>query len=185
MNNKKLFKIGNHVAVIDDTVKGKVIEVNGNQIIIQTDDGFNYHCKTNELILIGDLESHLNNDNFLEFINENEESKPKMTIIKKDSLKNQAPPMEVDLHIHHLTNTTRGMSNFDMLTLQIKTAEQQLKFAISKKIQRVVFIHGKGEGVLKEELNFLFKKYPVKHYEASFLKYGQGATEVYIYQNFK
>ena len=49
----------------------------------------------------------------------------------------------------------------------------------------MVFIHGKGEGVLKLELEFLFKNYNVKWYEASFKKYGLGATEVYIYQNAK
>ncbi|MEN8186153.1 MAG: Smr/MutS family protein [Bacteroidota bacterium] len=185
MSDKYAFNIGDHVAVIDDTIKGKVIEVNKDQILIQTKEGFNYRCRPDELILSGNLDLHLKNDHFLEFLDKNEDSKPKKKIVKKVSLKKQIPPMEVDLHIHHLTKTTKGMSNYDMLTLQLKTAEQQLKFAISKKIQRVVFIHGIGEGVLKEELDFLFQKYPVKYYEASFQKYGQGATEVYIYQNFK
>ena len=47
-----------------------------------------------------------------------------------------------------------------------------------------MFIHGVGEGVLKEELHYLFNKYEnVKHYDANYQKYGLGATEVYIYQN--
>ena len=40
-----------------------------------------------------------------------------------------------------------------------------------------------GEGVLKSELQALLNKYPVKHYDASYKKYGLGATEVYIFQN--
>jgi dsDNA-specific endonuclease/ATPase MutS2 len=47
----------------------------------------------------------------------------------------------------------------------------------------VIFIHGIGEGVLKRELQYLLKKYPVDFYDASYQKYGLGATEVYIYQN--
>jgi DNA-nicking Smr family endonuclease len=92
--------------------------------------------------------------------------------------------MEVDLHIHQLTTKSRGMSNYDMLNLQLETAKRQLEFAMSKRIQKVVFIHGVGAGVLKEELKYLFGRYEnVKYYEADYQKYGLGATEVYIYQN--
>ena len=92
--------------------------------------------------------------------------------------------MEVDLHIHHLTNSTKNMSNFEMLNLQLDTARSQLEFAIRKRIQKVVFIHGVGQGVLKAELETLLSRYNnVNFYEASFSEYGAGATEVYIYQN--
>lgn len=92
--------------------------------------------------------------------------------------------MEVDLHIHQLVQSTKGLSNFDMLNLQLDTAKRQLDFAIRKRIQKVVFIHGVGEGVLKEELHYLFKKYDnIKFYDAEYQKYGLGATEIYIYQN--
>jgi hypothetical protein len=50
----------------------------------------------------------------------------------------------------------------------------------------VVFIHGVGEGVLKIELEYLFRRYEnVKYYDADYQKYGLGATEVYILQNIK
>ena len=53
-----------------------------------------------------------------------------------------------------------------------------------KRIQKVVFIHGVGEGVLKLELEYLFKRYDnLKFYDANYQKYGLGATEVYIYQS--
>jgi len=66
--------------------------------------------------------------------------------------------------------------------LQLDTARRQLEFAIRKRIQKVVFIHGVGEGVLKTELEYLFGRYNVKYYDADYQKYGLGATEVYIYQ---
>ena len=92
------------------------------------------------------------------------------------------PPMEVDLHIQHLVKSTKGMQNYDMLTLQLDTAKYKLEFAIRKRIPRIVFIHGVGEGVLQKELEYLFAKYPVRITEASYQKYGLGATEVYILQ---
>ena len=91
--------------------------------------------------------------------------------------------MEVDLHINQLIDSTRGMDNFDILTIQLDTAKHKLEFAIRNRIRRVVFIHGVGEGVLKTELEYLFNKYHVDFYDAPYQKYGLGATEVYIFQN--
>ena len=94
------------------------------------------------------------------------------------------PTMEVDLHINQLVKSPKSMSNHDILTLQLDTARHKLDWAISKRIQKVVFIHGVGEGVLKIELEYLFGRYDnVKFYDANYQKYGLGATEVYIYQN--
>lgn len=76
------------------------------------------------------------------------------------------------------------MSNYDILTLQIDTAKHQLEFAMRKRIQKIVFIHGVGEGVLKAELDFLLGRYDnLKFYDADYQKYGVGATEVYFFQN--
>ena len=91
--------------------------------------------------------------------------------------------MEVDLHINKLVKSTRGLDNYDMLNLQLDTAKRKVEFAIQKRISKIVFIHGVGEGVLKSELQSLLNKYPVKHYDASYKQYGLGATEVYVFQN--
>lgn len=76
------------------------------------------------------------------------------------------------------------MSNHEMLNLQLDTARHKLEFAMRKRIQKVVFIHGVGEGVLKMELDYLLSRYSnLKYYDADYKKYGLGATEVYIFQN--
>ena len=50
---------------------------------------------------------------------------------------------------------------------------------LSKKIQRIVFIHGVGEGVLKLEMEYVLKRYEdLTYYDADYQKYGFGATEV-------
>jgi hypothetical protein len=182
------FKIGDSVAVLDDVIKGKVIAVHQNKIVIETTDGFPFDFLPNELVVIKESQAELSkysdisNDGLLEKIDES--SIKKNTPKFKSSLKEEKmPPMEVDLHIHQLTETTRGMDNYDMLNLQIETAKHKIEFAIRNKIPKIVFIHGVGAGVLKTELDFLFKNYHIDAYAASFKKYGLGATEVYIYQN--
>jgi len=77
------------------------------------------------------------------------------------------------------------MSNFEKLSLQLKVARKELETAIAKKHPKIIFIHGRGAGVLKSELKSLFDTYNVDFQDASYIEYGQGATEVIIYQNKK
>ena len=88
----------------------------------------------------------------------------------------------VDLHANALLDTTAGMSAGDILNYQLDVFRRTLKENASKKGQRIVFVHGKGEGVLRRALiNDLV--YRFKHYtyqDASFQEYGYGATQVTI-----
>lgn len=176
-------EIGHKVAVLDDVIKGKVVAINNTSVSVETQDGMVFNFEEKELVRI-DREQHeltkfsdINNELLKEKIGN---SKPKKNLFKKQ---NKEVIMEVDLHINQLVKTVRGLDNYDMLNLQLDTAKRKVEFAIEKRISKIVFIHGVGEGVLKSELQSLLNKYPVKYYDASYKKYGLGATEVYIYQN--
>lgn len=90
--------------------------------------------------------------------------------------------IEVDLHINQLLDSTAGMSPSDMLNVQIDEFRKVMDANINKKGQKIVFIHGKGEGVLRnalsKELNYRYKHCDVQ--DASFREYGFGATQVTI-----
>lgn len=180
----RTFEEGEKVEVIDDNLKGVVVAISDHLITVRTDEGFQMDFTASELIH-SEHEKAIKVTNFeaarMKGIKE-QVVKPK---VKKISPKERnKATMEVDLHIHQLVPSSKGMSNYDMLNIQMETAKRQLEFAMRKRIQKVVFIHGVGEGVLKEELYFLFKRYEnVKFYDADYQKYGLGATEVYIYQN--
>lgn len=92
------------------------------------------------------------------------------------------PIVEVDLHINQLLDSTAGMSNADMLTFQLNKFHEVLASYANKKGQKIVFIHGKGDGVLRKaietELKTRYKNY--FHQDASFKEYGFGATMVTI-----
>ncbi|WP_422861006.1 Smr/MutS family protein [Flagellimonas sp. S174] len=176
------FGVGDKVEVLDDSVQGVVEAVNGDLIKVLLEDGFSMEYEASELVKVGGAIT-VTNFEAAKVKTEKEIPKKKNLATVKPKERNM-PKMEVDLHIHNLVKSTRGMSNFDMLNIQMETAKRQLDFAIKKRIQKVVFIHGVGEGVLKEELYYLFKKYDnLKFYDAEYQKYGLGATEVYIYQN--
>lgn len=178
------FDIGDKVAVLDDTITGRVVQTSRDQITIETTDGFPLNFMPSELVKIRSKDSFKISNMEVARVKADKEP-PKRNSSKPQKPKERyAPKMEVDLHIGQLVTSSKGLTNFDMLNLQLETAQRQLEFAIRKRIQKVVFIHGVGEGVLKEELNYLFKRYEnVKFYDADYQKYGMGATEVYILQN--
>lgn len=88
----------------------------------------------------------------------------------------------VDLHASELLDDMRGLSNADILNYQVDRFREVMDANARNKGQRIVFIHGKGEGVLRQalmkELNHRYKGHQVQ--DASFREYGFGATQVTI-----
>lgn len=179
-------QIGDTVEAIDDAISGTVTKIDGQNIFIEDENGFEFQFEITELMLKqskSDIETAIYNAD-LESVKREKEDKKRRPNTKVKPKERQAPKFVVDLHIHHLTDSTRGMTNFDMLNLQLDTARGQLEFAIRQRIPKVVFIHGVGEGVLRQELETLFGRYNnVEHYDADYKTYGLGATEVRIFQN--
>lgn len=176
-------EIGNKVAVLDDVITGVVTNISGDMISVRDKDGMVYQFMRSELVKI-DIEQReltkytdINNAILKEKLASGTPKSKKFIKHRNEVV------MEVDLHIEKLIKSTKGLDNYDMLTLQIDMARRKLEYGIQKKIGKIVFIHGVGEGVLKTELQFLFSRYPVSYQDASYQKYGLGATEVYIYQN--
>lgn len=105
--------------------------------------------------------------------------KKKRSRIETEVIKNGI--VEVDLHIHELLDDTSGMNNADMLNYQMEVFNKKIGQYRDKKGQKIAFIHGKGNGVLKNEiLRTLKREVKLDYYDASFQQYGFGATMVVI-----
>ncbi len=91
-------------------------------------------------------------------------------------------PLVIDLHISELLDDTRGLSNADILNLQVDTFRKVMDENLRNAGKKIIFIHGKGEGVLRQalmkELNYRYKGHDIQ--DASFREYGYGATQVTI-----
>lgn len=178
MKAKNNFRIGDRVSVINDTMTGKVDKIDQDNITIECPDGFLYTFDSKELIASKEWNPLIRPDMKEKGASTNRK-KERYTSRKGNIVK------EVDLHIHELIDSEKGMSSYDKLSLQLKTAQKELELAIDKKQQKIIFIHGRGEGILKKELRILCSKYPVEYHDASYTEYGMGATEVIIFQNKK
>ncbi len=101
----------------------------------------------------------------------------------KDAKKHLEPARSVvDLHIEKLTDDWNQMSNFEMLTLQLKTFEKFYDLAVAHRQPWLIIIHGVGEGRLRDEIHDALRlkkdvSYFVNQYHPS---YGYGATEIFF-----
>ncbi len=117
-------------------------------------------------------------DDFKQLVKEKSAAETPVKVQKKK------PSDEVvfDLHINELLDQPEGLSNREILEIQLEKVESEMNNAIRDHVKRIVFIHGVGQGVLKQEvanvLNRKFKKY--YYQDASFKEYGYGATMVIL-----
>ena len=88
----------------------------------------------------------------------------------------------VDLHIEKLSNSWEHLSNFEILTIQLKEFEKWFDLSVAHIQPSLIVIHGVGTGKLKDEIHEILKtkkqvRYFVNQYDARF---GYGATELFF-----
>ena len=87
----------------------------------------------------------------------------------------------VDLHIGELVDNILGMSSHDMLNTQIDYFKKTLESAVANDYEKVTFIHGVGNGVLKNAIIKELENYEgIENRMASISKFGVGALDVLI-----
>lgn len=91
----------------------------------------------------------------------------------------------IDLHIEKLVDDFSGMSNFEILTLQLKEFEKWFAIAYANRLSNFFVIHGIGTGKLRGEIHEILKvKHEVDHFYNNYdPRFGYGATEIFFKYN--
>jgi hypothetical protein len=93
------------------------------------------------------------------------------------------PPLSViDLHIEKLSDDWKHLSNYEILSLQLKTFEKYYDLALAHIQPTLTVIHGVGEGRLRDEIHDILRlKKEVKSFVNQYHPlYGYGATEIFF-----
>lgn len=87
-----------------------------------------------------------------------------------------------DLHIEKLRDDYQFLSKGEILEIQLAYFRNSLDSAIVHKLPSVIFIHGVGNGTLRNEIHKVVSKHPqVKTFMDAYKeKFGYGATEVIL-----
>ncbi len=111
------------------------------------------------------------------------ERKAKETKLKEliDNHKIGEREAEVDLHISSLKDDYKLMKKNEILNYQINYFERTLDSAMVNKYAKVTYIHGIGNGTLRQEIIKELRTYDeLTVRSAPFAQYGNGAIEVLI-----
>jgi dsDNA-specific endonuclease/ATPase MutS2 len=170
---------GCKVRFLNDVGEGRVLSVDGHSATVLREDGFEEDFPCEHLIPIDE-------EDILEKSLQHAEVRPKdVEVIKVSKSESYTPStdfMEVDLHIHNLVDNERQISKDKMLDIQLYHARRAIDQARKRKVRRLVLIHGIGQGILRTEIIKLLDGYDrLQYFDASFQKYGKGATEVELW----
>lgn len=184
----KFLKVGDRVGFLYEVGGGVIKSIDNNQLfLVEDDDGFERLFRRNELVEIYGTDFKLPDDAVAQINDDDTISKKNYTSHKetKTGSRKALDVWEIDLHIESLVDSHTGMSNAEILSVQLKELRNFYNKAREKYIRKLVIIHGIGEGVLKSEVRmFLGKKEGVEFYDADFREYGKGATAVDLFYNF-
>ncbi len=189
------FKRGDRVRFLNDPGEGIVIAFPSAGIaLVEDSSGFAYEHPLAELVPAGDwwreesayeevkpeIRDMLERNIDREMTRRADKEFKQKYKVKDGNMSRKSGVMEVDLHIHELVSGHEKMSNSEMVDIQLKHFERMLRMAEERKIPRIVFIHGVGQGVLRSEIRKLLKEYypHATYMDAPHGDYGHGATEV-------
>ncbi len=179
-----MFYVGQEVGFLREKGKATVLEIVGKKARIEDSDGFDRWVGLNELIQLHGTSFEIHTD----LVNPEAEKgviKSRLERKRETSKQHQGQiEWELDLHIEELVESLSGLSSTDMLLRQMATLKARFRKAKDHRVNKLIVIHGVGEGVLKNEIrSFLAKQEQIEFFDADFSKYGSGATEVVFHPN--
>lgn len=179
-----VFKVNDYVAVLNETIRGKIVSIGNFKSKILDEDGFTREYPNEKLVPFKSEQKY----NLGDDLNDKEaklllNSKVNPTVSTKSESN-----FEIDLHYESLTESLTIKSNHEILQKQLTACRSFVQKSMRNKLKRIVIIHGKGEGVLKSEIHLYLTRLNSEQgvrldfHDAPYHEYGMGgATEVLFY----
>lgn len=195
-------KIGSEVKFLNDVGGGIVLEIfSDGTASVQGEDGFDMKYNLTELMLVSDSiteqeEEYNNKLPDLAKIIAQDVNEERQKLIQKDfeikyanvratNQQRRGEHMVIDLHIHELIDNQSGLQDRTKLDIQLNHFERMMRIAGEQRVKRVIFIHGVGQGVLRNQIRTRLDSYypDCTVRDGNPREYGAGATEVILGQS--
>lgn len=159
--------IGDRVSVLDEDLKGKIISILGDVILIEDEYGFHHSFHTDKIVPI-------HQDFYDDF-----------TTIKKEentrniSKKHKKNSLKLDLHFEQLVEFPDQYSPWERLFIQKEKLMDTLDFCRKNGIKSLLIIHGLGDGTLQEMVYSVLRGYTYIDFEENeFFKHSSASVEI-------
>jgi ABC-type sugar transport system ATPase subunit len=162
-----MIKIGDIVRLIDEPAQGIVTAFKGQRAIVDIEGGFEEEFLISKLIKIEllnyemEMNEEKHQDSYVEI-------RPEKTT-------------EIDLHIESLFVHWKKIPSEEYLHRQINAMKEELYLARKNKLDKLIVIHGKGKGILKNAIIDILNSERNLSYQAMTKdKYKDAAIEIYF-----
>jgi hypothetical protein len=193
----KPFAVGDRVRFLHETGEGivRAIEEEGRTLLVDDSDGFPMRFAAKDCLPIPnaaeEIKAYASKEISKGELLERNVDEHALKASQRDfdvkyrnpdatNMRKRDAHMEVDLHFHALTGARDKAAPHEMLGLQMEHFDRMMRRAEEKRIPRVIFIHGVGQGRLRQEIRDALSAYwpQCTCREGDPRKYGHGATEV-------
>lgn len=171
------FKAGDKVKFLHEKGEGIVIRfVSTRKVIVELTEGIEIEVDVKELVAIAPISLA---DIPVKYKDapgghSKHKSQPKSKPHSRDE-------WVVDLHAEKLSGYSYSQSNQQKLSMQLDFFQEHLEKAIRSHVSKIIFVHGVGNGVLRQSIRDILKRYDgIEFSDGSYQKFGAGATEVRI-----
>lgn len=174
-----MYRTGQKVRYINEVGGGFIKEIKASgQLIIRDEEGFDYTVDPSQVFVVN---AELDDRMMGKVPKAISSPKPKLKKLKglSRSKPKQTSILVVDLHIEKVYPNYRQLDKTEILDRQIGYFKAQLIKAKSKKLKKLVVIHGVGEGKLRKKVHqILDSDQKISYHDAPYWLYGQGATQI-------
>ncbi|NNM95058.1 MAG: hypothetical protein HKL88_06300 [Bacteroidia bacterium] len=173
-----LLNKGDKVRFLYEKGEGIVKKIlSGNKVLVELAEGLDIEVKRNELVAVADLSL-----SSLEIVAKDMPLQAGTGNIRGAKSKPHANSEKVvDLHFEIICPDAGYLNNAQKLNLQLNFFQTELDKALRGHLTKITFVHGVGNGVLRNAVRNILKGYEgIEFYDASYSNYGAGATTVRI-----
>lgn len=162
-----MLKIGDKVSLVDEPAQGIITAINGQRVSVDIDGGFNEDIAISKLIKVNEINYDM----------EDLEDKHQDTYVEI----RQEKLNEIDLHIENLFIHWQKIPKNEYLHKQINAMKEELYLARKNKLDKLIVIHGKGKGILKNAIiDILDAERNLSYRAMTHDKYKDAAIEIYF-----
>jgi hypothetical protein len=165
----KNINIGSHVKWLNKPWSGVIKEVQGFRALVILNDGFEEWEQISQLLHVAQANDL---DNTEVYDSKNEEKHIEVRPLRTS---------EIDLHIENLFVHWQQIPKEKILERQLSAFKEEYQNCFRDKIDEFIVIHGKGSGVLKENLiQYLKQTNKTRFEDMTYGKYKQAAIKIYF-----
>lgn len=163
----KNLKRGDKVQRIDESHTGIIIDLVGHRAMVEMEDGFVEEILISQLVKVEQIKYEID-----ESMDKNLST---YVEIRKEKV------LEIDLHIENLFIHWKKLPKEKILEKQLGAFKEEMYLAQREGYDKLIVIHGKGKGILKDAVIDALGSFRSKSYQSmDYGKYKGAAIEIFL-----